>query len=60
MGDDRRQGWAIEVLGLLALVAAIVLIPGASAAAGGSSHAAVRSAERSAPTSTPPGYQFIP
>lgn len=53
--DERRRGWAAEVMGLVVLVAVIVLIPGASAAAGGSSHRLARSADRSAIVGQVPG-----
>jgi hypothetical protein len=53
MREDRRHGWTTEIVGLVVLVAAIVLIPGASGAAGSNSHAVVRSAGRFASSSTP-------
>ena len=51
MGERRRHGWAIEVVGLVALVAAIVLVPGGSGTADSPSHPVVRSADRASSSS---------
>ncbi len=52
MWQRRRHGWATEAVGLVVLVAAIVFIPAGSGAAGSNSHAAVRSADRVASSSS--------